>query len=690
MTAAWKRFSMAVLLMQGCADPQSGACSVGQDADLDGIADVDETQADTDRDGIANDHDLDSDADGIPDVSEARSAPCEPPVDSDFDGVPDFLDIDSNDDGLPDGDEEPGDLDADGTPDAIDPDLDGDGISNRTECCGDVDGDGARDSRDLDSDGDSILDRDEGALDPDGDGFGNFRDLDSDGDTTPDGIEAGDSDTSTPPATCSNEVDIATGQSTDDGLPDFEDVDRDNDGLSDGEEEALGTDPCDPDSDGDLESDLVEAAYARVNCIRGDEPACRCALEPTCSVPATDYFVVLPYLGPPELRALEFRTNVGRADVLILTDSTASMSRAIQLVAQSLTDRDGLVDQLRAGGTDAWLGVARYTDLPLEPTGSEGDVPYELLAPLAPLGSAAASDSLSSLTARGGGDGVSSATEALYQAVSGEGGTWASGLESGSYQLAPAQCSQGWGGACFRPDAMPIVVHFLDACSHNGPPGESAECPHYDPDVILPTPHSYQQFIEQARANGMKYIGVNAGTTSCTNVPASGQLPCYFIRSTALATGSVDELGQPFAFDLPTAANRRLLVRQIADALEGLTTRLPLDVDTSLRDDPSDAEGVDARRFVHSREPGCLATPPLSPCWAPPPDRPDVGPPIFDASSFKRVYPGSTVTFQVEFLPQTTQSRVFVAIIEVRGDRGAVLDERQVYVVVPAARGELQ
>ena len=31
------------------------------------------------------------------------------------------------------------------------------------------------------------------------------------------------------------------------------------------------------------------------------------------------------------------------------------------------------------------------------------------------------------------------------------------------------------GAACFRPSALPIVVHFTDACSHEGPPGESNE-----------------------------------------------------------------------------------------------------------------------------------------------------------------------------------------------------------------------
>lgn len=81
-----------------------------QDNDLDGIADVLETSADSDGDGIPNHFDLDSDNDGIPDRTEGfQSEPIgnhdsgyleRTLVDTDNDQIADIYDLDSDDDGL--------------------------------------------------------------------------------------------------------------------------------------------------------------------------------------------------------------------------------------------------------------------------------------------------------------------------------------------------------------------------------------------------------------------------------------------------------------------------------------------------------------------------------------------------------------------------------------------------------------
>jgi len=129
-------------------------------ADLDGdglTADVDpdDTNIDTDGDGIFDLFDVDVDGDGIDDNG----------VDSDNDGINDMSDvnvsggIDSNGDGIDDSILDPTDMDNDGLPGQLDPDddnwdIDGDGLADAD----DNPTDGLTDIGEVDSDGDGIVD----------------------------------------------------------------------------------------------------------------------------------------------------------------------------------------------------------------------------------------------------------------------------------------------------------------------------------------------------------------------------------------------------------------------------------------------------------------------------------------------------------------------------------------------------
>jgi hypothetical protein len=152
---------------------------------------------------------------------------------------------------------EPGEQ-CDGEPGCADdctwiPDEDKDGISDADEgkAAGtDTDADGTPDYQDTDSDGDGIPDAVEAGdadietppIDTDKDGQPDFQDTDADGDGIPDKVEAG--------PTPSMPVDTDG-----DYLPDYVDLDSDNDDLPDAVELMAGTDPLDPDSDGDTISD---------------------------------------------------------------------------------------------------------------------------------------------------------------------------------------------------------------------------------------------------------------------------------------------------------------------------------------------------------------------------------------------------------------------------------------------------
>jgi len=251
---------------------------VDEDADGDGALDIDEGQGDDDGDGDPNwlDPDDEDGPLGDPDndafSNEAEAAAGTDPGDSDtdddgaLDGVEvlvhgtDPLDPDTDGGGALDGaevvggtnpldpydDDETGvDTDGDGLPDAMeetlgtDPtsaDTDGDGLSDREEI-GDTDGDGVIDALEPDDDGDGVPTEDELGRDTDGDGLPDHRDADDDGDGIP---------TAEDPAPL------------DPASPTDPDLDSDRDGLSDADEALLGTDPLDPDSDGDGVPDGVE------------------------------------------------------------------------------------------------------------------------------------------------------------------------------------------------------------------------------------------------------------------------------------------------------------------------------------------------------------------------------------------------------------------------------------------------
>ncbi len=709
-------FLALVVAVAGCGDDDGGGsdaggadatvatrCSAADDPDGDFISSMDEGSGDADGDGRPNSDDEDSDGDGIPDRTEAGDDNClSPPVDTDGDGLPDFLDTDSNGDGVPDAEQADGDLDGDGTPDALDEDVDGDGIANLDELgpdgeLVDTDMDGTPDVFDLDSDGDSILDAHEGLRDTDEDGVPNFRDLDSDGDGLDDALEAGDGDPTTFPNTCAEEINPITGERASDGLPDFMDSDQDNDGASDADELRYGTDLCGTDTDGDGFLDLVEIAREQINCPDGTSgTACGCATDPSCGVPPDDFIVVLPYNGDPEQRDLDFSTDIRVADVFFLTDTTGSMGSELDLVKSTVaTPGTGMIDRVSETIPDAWFAGGQHDDFPFGGYGAGADEPLRVAISMTPpeRGSDVQS-AFQAMGLHGGSDGPESSTEALFQLMTGEGNTWMYDGATYTMRRYVGDClDAGWGAACFREGALPIVVHFTDYCSHNGPPGESPSCSTYT--GITPSPARWEDAISEMNRRGAKYIGINTDRTDCASMVGGGapdgRTPCYFMRRTAEETGSIDLDGNPLVYDLPDGGGgAAAFIEQVVSAIETVATRVPLDVDTALRDDPSDE--VDATRFIKRRQPACRATPPTDPCWVPPEGIAfDQAVAAIDESTFFGAVPGTEVKFRItfrnDFYEGDDVSRVFIAFIQVRGSGAAVLDERQVFIVVPASPG---
>jgi len=166
------------------------------------------------------------------------------------------------------------------------------------------------------------------------------------------------------------------------------------------------------------------------------------------------------------------------------------------------------------------------------------------------------------------------------------------------------------------------------------------------------------------------------------------------MKRTAEETGSVDLDGNPLVYDLPDGGSDTLFADTVVGAIETIATRVPMDVDTALRDDDSDELGVDARLFIKRRQPSCRAVPPTEPCWWPPIDIDhDQAVAAIDESTFFGVVPGTRVQFRItfhnDFHMGGATAQIFIAYIDVRGGGSAVLDTRQVFVVVPANSASL-
>jgi hypothetical protein len=734
------------------SDSSSSACD--QDSDGDGIPDRYEGTGDADMDGTSNLSDTDSDGDGRSDADEANvgnAYDCHmSPTDSDHDGTPDFLDVDSDNNGINDhddfigtGDEpsggwalHPSDFDRDAVPDYADTDDDGDRISDANEIApnspdnpADTDGDGTPDYRDLDSDGDTIANGDEGLLDEDSDMRGNWRDDDSDNDGILDRDEAGDTMASTPPVECARELNATTLMGVmQDGLPDFKDIDSDNDGLSDREEMAAGTDRCNPDSDGDGQLDSAEVTWCMQN------GRTNCATDMNTSIPATDYYLILPNGGPMVNRELEFGTNIRVADVFFIFDTTGSMSAVQQQVANTIAaPMTGMIDSIRRVITDTNFGVGHFDDFPTGGYGAGHDRAIHPLCAGGP-GSSSAPECMSgtyggivmqppsnamavqsgalAIPGGGGSDLPESATEALYQIVTNDGlydhslpGA-CSGIPGGApCWVRPTVCPEGtWGYPCFRDGALAVTVMFTDAAFHNGardldPPSTSYNEPYIG---ISPAPHNFDDMLRAYQMRASRQVSVNGKTeTRCegrlwTNHSDDG--PCFDYRMAAEGTGSVDLDGNPLIYDLPTGTTTSaVFVDLVTNAITTLATRVPIDINTGVRNDPSNPYGVDARLFVKRRVPSCEATTPHNTmCWVEPDGVSHANAvALTDFSTFYRVVPGTRVRFTIYFQNDgvyegsVTGVTLFHAFIDVRGDGVTTLDTREVFILVPAKQPDI-
>jgi len=666
MKASFTIFAVAAALAAGCGSENNqfmtdGTTDTigGMDTDGDTISDQDEGRyesmggTDTDGDTTPDYRDTDSDDDTIPDAIEGGDLDSTtPPADSDTDGTADFRDMDSDGNGVLDGDEGSGDADGDFVGDYADLDNDGDDIDDVTEIGGtpsaplDTDGDTIPDYKDLDSDNDTITDQQErpASSDVDGDLILDRHDLDTDGDGLSDATEAGDTD----PHTWPRDTDH-------DGIPDFRDHDSDGDGLSDEWEYGEGLNPYSEDTDGDGVPDLIEVGA-------GTDPL------DASSNPTTEgnFFFKIPYMEDPEPAedTLVFSTDIQKADVFFIMDTTGSMGGEITNLKSSL--RTSIIPSVLTIIPDVWFGVGRFDDYPVSPYGSSGsgDVVFELKQRMT-WDAALADTGVNALDGHYGADGSESDVPALW-AVS-------TGLGLGTYLAPQDACAvDEVGYPCFRSGAVPIIVLMTDATYHNGPGG-------YEPySGITPTPPTYDEAVTALNAIHARVIGI--WSTGWGDVEGHH-------NQLATATGAVDVTGTPLVFEISTDGTG--LGTQVVDAIEILAYQVPIEISAAARDDDTDI--VDATQFIERIVPNVVG-------GEPDPADPTLicvgGLSVEDTDSdtypdiFVGVLPGTTVCFDItprrnEVVEPTDEPQVFLAYVDVLGDGITVLSTRQVYFLIP-------
>jgi hypothetical protein len=543
------------------------------------------------------------------------------------------------------------------------------------------DGDIATCTDPADSDGDGVADAIEGSSDLDGDGTPNTGDDDSDGDGVLDRDEARGADP------------CRVADSDRDGSPDALDTDSDNDGLTDAEEVTAGTDPTSIDTDGDMITDLGEVHGTMTD-----------PLDATSTIPPEDFFVVLPYNGAHEMRTLRFGTNIRKADVYFLMDTTGSMYQEVGNVMTGMEST--IIPGVNALIDDVQFGAGGFDDYPVGQHGGLGDLPFYHLIDIVPFeqdmgswsaggpfgdvgqmsygaanGTADIIDAVRSYPRHFGNNGCESGNEALFQTATGAGIAWSGGSIPGrTCPMILDEMGVRRGYPCFRPGALPIIVFVSDAPLKPPLPAdflpntlEGTSCDTFD----VPTAASYARALESLNAIGARVLSLSTDSIpSYDGYPATDHL-CKLARD----TGSVRLDGTPLCFEL--GPDGTMITMEVVNAVAELVGGTPQDVNTVTENVMGNPDDFDARLFIKS----------IVPIEGYRDGIPGVGYTSHDDTTFYGVIPGTLVDFGIDFYndvrPPALTAQIFRAKIVVMGNGVARLDERDAYIIVPPEGGTI-
>lgn len=216
------------------------------------------------------------------------------------------------------------------------------------------------------------------------------------------------------------------------------------------------------DSDGDGIPDALDACDSTPDAL------------PPCGVPDDGIVHVLPFEGPVEYDPITIDFPIQPADIYVLMDGTGSMSEEMAQLRNALgfvtvspcAPGQGLLGAIRCTIPDADFGFGTFQEFPgagpgTNEAGNEFNVPYHHILDIA-HDLDLARLAVSALYPIDNNSRPESVTQALYATVTGRG--------IGRYFGNRTSCPAGRTGyACFRDEAVPVIVLFTDAMFHQGP-----------------------------------------------------------------------------------------------------------------------------------------------------------------------------------------------------------------------------
>lgn len=436
------------------------------------------------------------------------------------------------------------------------------------------------------------------------------------------------------------------------------------------------------------------------------------------SGPNKDLLFTLPYMGRTESATTGFGSSPQAVDAFLAVDTTGSMGGEISGIKASLDTT--IIPGVRAVVTNSWFGVGAVEDFPSGSYGSPScggdpsdDQPFILLKPM--TSDLTAFKTAFGLLLRSGGprgcgaDTPEGQMEALYQIATGNGN-----VVSGVVNI-PAHKDKGRGGVEFRTGALPIVSMITDASFHTvGEPGRTCAGSELDyAGAVAAAAHSRTTTTSALKNLCARVIGVSIDT----GTGDAGCLGHYDMKQLATATGGrvQPEAWGPTGTRPSTCATGECCVGiggrgEAADAEglcplvykgqpdgSGIGTQVVGGIEQLIRFAPSDVtivksgvstavdgtplpSGMSTADFLISAK-AVDGTPPSSPAG--------LKTPTASGDKFTGVVPGSTLRFSVEaqntFLPAKSKPQVLRAKLTTQASGCATLDERDIFIIVPAA-----
>jgi hypothetical protein len=384
-----------------------------------------------------------------------------------------------------------------------------------------------------------------------------------------------------------------------------------------------------------------------------------------------DFFFVVPYGEDPTPKndVLKFSTNIKQADVAFVMDTTGSMTSAINNLKSAL--QGTLMTQLQAAIPNVGLAVVDYKDF-----GDPWTVKVNQVVTTNPT---LAKAGVAPMSATGGGDTPEAAIAAMQYTLTGQANT---GL------AAHANTVPGtFGGVDFRSGSVPVVVNITDADWHD-PSGNATMATLKT--AFANTKAKFVNIAESGFGGGPEGQANELSDATGSNVPASAFGTVAGCSAGQCCTG---QNGAGRAAVGPGGTCRLNFLSQngngvssgIVKAIEAIAVGSTFDVKANASNDPKNAKGVDATKFIKALRAMDEGNP-ANGCPAAPAKDSD-GDGIKD--TFIAVKAGTPVCFEVipaknTIVPSELDPQFFNAFVDVIAVQGNLkLDQRSVLFLVP-------